>query len=86
MRWIVKPPKGTPNRRAHLSSSGPAFSRNSALYYAQAFPEYIRDFARWVQEGKLVVKVDRVYPLSQAAEAQAAFEQRQTIGRVLLMP
>jgi NADPH2:quinone reductase len=32
------------------------------------------------------IKIDRTYPLAEAALAHAAFEQRQVSGRVLLLP
>ena len=46
----------------------------------------MQDFVTWVGQGKLSIKVDRTYPLADAALAHAAFENRQTIGRVLLIP
>ena len=36
--------------------------------------------------GKLKVRIDREFPLSQAAEAHAYIESRQAVGRVLLIP
>jgi NADPH2:quinone reductase len=70
-----------------LQDKGSLFiSRNSAAFYREAFPEYLATFVNWVQQGKLTVRVERTYPLAQAAEAQAAVEQRTAIGRVLLVP
>jgi NADPH2:quinone reductase len=40
----------------------------------------------WVGTGKLKVRIHSEYPLSDAAKAQAALEQRETIGKVLLIP
>jgi NADPH2:quinone reductase len=40
----------------------------------------------WVKEGKLSIRIDRTYPLANAAQAHAAFERRQVSGRVLLLP
>ena len=60
--------------------------RNSAQFYFDEFPQYLRDFVTWVQQGKLSVKIDSTYKLADVAQAHAAFEQRQTIGRVLLLP
>ncbi len=40
----------------------------------------------WVAEGVLPLRVDRVLPLSQAAEAHRALESRETAGKVLLAP
>jgi NADPH:quinone reductase len=42
------------------------------------------DVFRWIAEGKLQLRIDRVYPLAEAAEAHRALEARQTSGKVLL--
>lgn len=44
------------------------------------------DVMGWVSSGKLRLKIDRTYPLNQAAEAHKALEGRQTTGKVLLIP
>jgi len=36
--------------------------------------------------GRLKVRIDRIYPLAEAAEAHRALEGRQTAGKVLLVP
>ncbi len=40
----------------------------------------------WIREGKLKVRIDRTYPLEQAAEAHAALASRKTSGKILLIP
>jgi NADPH2:quinone reductase len=40
----------------------------------------------WVGSGQLKVHIHGEYPLAQAARAQAALEQRETMGKVLLIP
>jgi NADPH2:quinone reductase len=40
----------------------------------------------WVADGSLEVRVDRAYPLAEAAEAHRALEARETKGKVLLIP
>jgi NADPH:quinone reductase len=40
----------------------------------------------WITTGKLKVRIDRTYPLEQAAAAQIALASRQTSGKVLLKP
>jgi NADPH2:quinone reductase len=40
----------------------------------------------WIADGRLAVRIDREYPLSEAAAAQRALEGRQTTGKVLLVP
>ena len=44
------------------------------------------DIFSWVGDGTLKVHVHSEYPLSEAAQAQAALENRETIGKVLLVP
>jgi len=44
------------------------------------------DVLTWLSEGKLRLRVDRTYPLAEAAEAHRALEGRQTAGKVQLMP
>ena len=39
---------------------------------------------RWMSEGKLKLRIDREYPLAQAAQAHADLEARATSGKVLL--
>lgn len=39
---------------------------------------------RWVAEGKLVVRVDKIFPLADAARAHEYLEARLTMGKVLL--
>ena len=36
--------------------------------------------------GRLKVRIDRTFPLAEAAEAHRALEGRQTTGKVLLLP
>jgi len=44
------------------------------------------DVLGWVASGKLRIRVDRVYPLAEAAEAHRALEGRHTAGKLLLIP
>jgi NADPH2:quinone reductase len=39
-----------------------------------------------IARGELIVVIDRVFPLSDAAGAHAYIESRQAFGRVLLVP
>jgi NADPH:quinone reductase len=45
-----------------------------------------KDVLTWLSEGKLRLRVDRTYPLAEAAEAHRALEGRQTAGKVLMIP
>jgi NADPH2:quinone reductase len=44
------------------------------------------DVLSWVASGKLHPRIDRAYPLAEAAEAHRALEGRQTAGKLLLIP
>lgn len=61
-------------------------NRFSGLYYMEEWSQYIPQFLEWMKEGRLSIKIERMYPLAEAAKAHAAFEQRQVTGRVLLIP
>ena len=40
----------------------------------------------WLETGRLKVRIDREFPLAQAAEAHRQLESRKTTGKVLLIP
>jgi NADPH:quinone reductase len=42
------------------------------------------DVLRWIGEGKLKLRIDRTYPLADAAQAHRDLEGRRTAGKVLL--
>lgn len=44
------------------------------------------DVLGWVKSGELKLRVEHVFPLSEAAEAHRQLESRATTGKVLLMP
>jgi NADPH2:quinone reductase len=44
------------------------------------------DLFEWMAAGELQVRVDRTYPLSEAAEAHRYLEARKTQGKLLLIP
>jgi len=44
------------------------------------------DVLGWIAEDKLRLRIERTYPLKDAAEAHRALEGRQTTGKVLLIP
>jgi NADPH2:quinone reductase len=70
-----------------LQEKGSLFlTRTNGLPYLKEYPHYLELFVGWVKQGKLSIRVDRTYPLAEAARAHAAFEQRQVTGRVLLLP
>jgi NADPH2:quinone reductase len=73
---------------ARLSTMGSLFvTRPISLDYVKTREELtgrIDDLFRWVLEGKLKVRIDRSYPLDQAAQAHIDLEGRKTIGKLLL--
>lgn len=44
------------------------------------------DVLRWIGNGSLKIRIDRSYPLAQAADAHRALESRGTSGKVLVIP
>jgi NADPH2:quinone reductase len=44
------------------------------------------DLFEWITAGKLTVRIARMFPLAEAAEAQRFLESRQALGKVLLVP
>jgi len=70
-----------------LQEKGSVFlTRTNARPYFKEYPRYLEQFVPWIKEGKLSIRIDRKYPLADAAQAHTAFEQRQISGRVLLLP
>jgi NADPH:quinone reductase len=70
-----------------LQEKGSLFlTRTNGLPYIKEYPRYLEQFVAWIKQGKLSIRIDRTYPLADAARAHAAFEQRQVSGRVLLLP
>ena len=71
-----------------LSSLGSLFvTRPISLDYVQTREELTGrtdDLFRWVLEGKLKVRIDRSYPLTEAAQAHRDLEGRGTMGKLLL--
>lgn len=45
-----------------------------------------RDVFDWVRDGKLRLRIDRTYPLAEAAKAQIDLAARRTAGKILLIP
>jgi len=73
-----------------LNTKGSIFlTRPSLGHYAATREELTRragDLFRWLQTGELTVRIDRTFPLAQAAEAHRYMEARQSKGKVLLIP
>jgi NADPH:quinone reductase len=73
-----------------LNAKGSIFLTRPTLgHYVASREELLsraRDLFNWIREGKLEVRVDRTYPLAEAAAAHRALEGRETTGKVLLIP
>jgi NADPH:quinone reductase len=44
------------------------------------------DVFTWLQDGRMKVRIEREYPLAEAAAAHRALEARETTGKVLIVP
>ncbi len=62
-----------PNMLAYCAKREEIFARTNDLF-------------RWYKAGDLKLRIDKTYPLSEAAEAHRALEGRKTTGKVLLLP
>src|SRR5271155_1737346 len=70
-----------------LQEKGSLFiTRTNGLPYRKEYPRYLEQFVGWLREGQLSIRIDRTYPMPEAAQAHAAFEQRKVSGRMLLLP
>jgi len=73
-----------------LNQKGSLFlTRPSLAHYALSREELLErsgDLFGWMERGELQVRVDRTFPLGEAAEAHEYMEARQTKGKVLLVP
>jgi NADPH2:quinone reductase len=70
-----------------LQEKGSLFlTRTNGLPYFKEYPHYLEQLVPWLKQRKLSIRIDRTYPLADAAKAHAAFEQRQVSGRILLLP
>jgi len=74
-----------------------ALNRNGSLFLTRpTLGDYIgtreellarsKDIFAWTTDSSLKVRIDRRFPLAEAAGAHAALESRRTMGKVLLIP
>ncbi len=75
---------------ALLSQKGSLFLTRPGLapYIAtrEELLERAGDVLRWVAAGELKLRIEKTYPLSEAARAHADLEGRKTTGKLLLIP
>lgn len=73
-----------------LNAKGSIYiTRPSLAHYTSTREELnsrAADLLKWIAQGKLKVRIDRTFPLREAAKAHQALEARQTTGKVLLLP
>jgi NADPH2:quinone reductase len=73
-----------------LNQKGSLFlTRPTMRHYLQTREELLEragDLFRWMRSGEVQVRVDRTYPLEEAAAAHTYMEERRTKGKVLLVP
>ncbi len=73
-----------------LAAKGSLFlTRPSLHHYTLDRAELVQrtaDLFAWVTTGKLKLRIDKTFPMSEAAEAQRQMEARKTTGKVLLIP
>ncbi len=73
-----------------LNAKGSLFlTRPTLVHYIETRDELLRradDLFNWIIRGELKVRIDRTFPLSQAAEAHKYLESRQSKGKILLIP
>jgi NADPH2:quinone reductase len=71
-----------------LTAKGSIFLARPTLNSHIAKPEELAwrsgDVFRWIGEGKLELRIDREYPLGEAAEAHRDMEARKTTGKLIL--
>jgi NADPH2:quinone reductase len=73
-----------------LSAKGSIYVTRPSLAHYTSTPEELNwragDLFKWIAEGKLKLRIDRTFPLNEAAKAHQALEARETKGKVLLLP
>lgn len=73
-----------------LNPKGSLFLTRPNLAPHCATPEELHwragDVLSWIGSGKLELRIDRTFPLAQAAQAHTDLEGRKTAGKVLLIP
>ena len=73
-----------------LNQKGSIFlTRPSLFHYIASREELLAragDVLAWVKDGSLPRRLDRTFPLAEAAAAHRALEARETSGKVLLLP
>jgi NADPH2:quinone reductase len=73
-----------------LSAKGSLFlTRPTLAYYTATREELLQragDVFRWIASGQLKLRIERTFPLAEAAEAHRQLAGRKTTGKLLLIP
>ncbi len=73
-----------------LSGKGSLFITRPTLWHYLATREELEwragDVLDWAAKGELKLRTEHLYPLAEAAQAQADLEDRKTTGKILLVP
>lgn len=73
-----------------LAAKGSLFvTRPTLAHYMSTREELLQrasDLFGWIESGKLKLRIDKTFPLSEAAEAHRLLAARKTTGKVLLIP
>lgn len=73
-----------------LNQKGSLFLTRPSLGHYVAGPEELHwratDLFAWIDSGDLHIRIDRTFPLREAAAAHRALEGRETTGKLLLLP
>ncbi len=73
-----------------LNAKGSLFlTRPTLAHYTATRDEILQranDLFGWMAAGKLNVRIDKIFPLAQAADAQRYLESRRVIGKLILIP
>jgi NADPH2:quinone reductase len=72
------------NRKGSLYLTRPTIGHYTAT--REELVGRARELFGWMTEGSLKVRIERTYPLAEAAQAHTALEGRKTTGKVLLLP
>jgi NADPH2:quinone reductase len=75
---------------ALLQQKGSLFLTRPSLFHYTATREELLwragDLFNWIKSGELKLRIEKTFPLSEAAEAHRQLEGRKTTGKVLLIP
>jgi NADPH2:quinone reductase len=73
-----------------LNAKGSLFlTRPTLAHYTATREELVQrasDLFKWMNEGTLTVRIDKIFPLANVADAHRHLESRQAIGKLVLVP